>query len=146
MYHRIQHFVENGISELEKIQKLFMENPSRLEECTVHVKQTMLELGCGMLSEMVEECSTMLEESLKRREHWQINRCVKHLLTGLGTISFTHIRFQHKTSRETACLLDRAMGLAPTPASARMPWHAFWRRRPREAMKKRAVSQEGKEA
>ena len=147
MYHSIQHFVENVIPELEKIQKFFVENPSRLEECAVRVKQIMLGPGCWLLSEMVEECNTMLKESRERREHWQIkDRCVKHLLTSLGTISFTHTRFSTKPSGKRLTCWTGPWGLAPTPVSARMPWHAFWRRRPREAMKKRAVSQEGREA
>lgn len=114
MYKSIQHFVENGIPQLEEIQKTFMETPSLLGECTVQVKQIMLEWGCQIVSEMVEECNTMLEDSVKRRIHWQIkDRCEKHLLTSLGTISFTHTRFEHKTTGETAYLLDRILGLSP---------------------------------
>lgn len=114
MYKSIQHFVENGIPQLEEIQKNFMENPSFLGEYAVQMKQIILELGCRILSEMVEECNTMLEDSVKRRIHWQIkDRCEKHLLTSLGTISFTHTRFEHKTTGETAYLLDRILGLSP---------------------------------
>lgn len=114
MYNSIQHFVEYGIPQLEENQKAFMENPSLLGECAVRVKQIMLELGCQILSEMVEECNTMLEDSVKRKLHWQIkDRSEKHLLTSLGTISFTHTRFEHKTTGETAYLLDRILGLSP---------------------------------
>lgn len=91
-----------------------MENPSLLGECAVQVKQIMLELGCQILSEIVEECNTMLEDSVKRKLHWQIkDRSEKHLLTSLGSISFTHTRFEHKTTGETAYLLDRILGLSP---------------------------------
>ena len=114
MYNSIQHFVEYGIPQLEENQKAFMENPSLLGECAVRVKQIMLELGCQILSEIVEECNTMLEDSVKRKLHWQIkDRSEKHLLTSLGTISFTHTRFEHKTTGETAYLLDRILGLSP---------------------------------
>ena len=114
MYNSIQHFVEYGIPQLEENQKAFMENPSLLGECAVQVKQIMLELGCQILSEIVEECNTMLEDSVKRKLHWQIkDRSEKHLLTSLGSISFTHTRFEHKTTGETAYLLDRILGLSP---------------------------------
>ena len=114
MYNSIQHFVKYGIPQLEENQKTFMENPSLLGECAVQVKQIMLELGCQILSEIVEECNTMLEDSVKRKFHWQIkDRSEKHLLTSLGSISFTHTRFEHKTTGETAYLLDRILGLSP---------------------------------
>ena len=114
MYNSIQHFVKYGIPQLEENQKTFMENPSLLGECAVQVKQIMLELGCQILSEIVEECNTMLEDSVKRKLHWQIkDRSEKHLLTSLGSISFTHTRFEHKTTGETAYLLDRILGLSP---------------------------------
>lgn len=114
MYNSIQYFVEYGIPQLEENKKTFMENPSLLGECAVQVKQIMLELGCQILSEIVEECNTMLEDSVKRKLHWQIkDRSEKHLLTSLGSISFTHTRFEHKTTGETAYLLDRILGLSP---------------------------------
>lgn len=114
MYNSIQHFVKYGIPQLEEIQKFFMMNPSLLGECAIRVKQIMLELGCQILSEMVEECNTMLEDSVKRRIYWHIkDRCEKHLLTSLGMISYTHTRFEHKTTGETAYLLDQLLELSP---------------------------------
>lgn len=145
MYNSIQHFLEYGIPQLEENQKFFMENPSCLGEYAVRVKKVMLELGCQILSEMVGECNTMLEDSVKRRIHWQIkDRCEKHLLISLGTISFTHTRFEHKTTGEKAYLLDRILGLSPIPVSVRMQRQACWKRRRKAAMKKPVGSQEGK--
>lgn len=120
MYNSIQHFVEYGIPQLEENQKTFMEDPSLLGEYAVQVKKVMQEFGSQILSEMVEECNTMLEDSVKRKIHWQIkDRGEKHLLTSLGTISFTHTRFEYKTTGETAYLLDRILGLSPIPRSVR---------------------------
>lgn len=114
MYNSIRHFVKYGIPQLEENQKTYMKNPSLLGEYAVRVKQIMLELGCRILFEMVEECNTMLEDSVKCKIHWQIkDRSEKHLLTFLGTISFPHTRFEHKTTGETAYLLDRILGLSP---------------------------------
>lgn len=112
MYYSIQYFVEYGIPELEKSKKRFMEDPSHLGEHAVRVKQIMLELGCQILSEMLEECNTMLENSIKRRVNWHIkDRTMKQLMTSLGMITYPHTRFQHKDTKETVYLLDRMMGL-----------------------------------
>lgn len=114
MYYSIQYFVEKGIPQLEKVQKSFMQNPLDMGNCVNEVKQIMLELGRKFLSEMLGTCNTMLEDSVKRRESWQIkDRSEKHLLTSLGEIAYIHTRFQEKTTGESAYLLDRIMGLTP---------------------------------
>ena len=83
--HSIQYFVENGIPKLEKNQKSFMENPSNLGEWIKEVKRILMEFGCQIVSEMLEECNTMLEESGKCRRNWQMkDREKKSLLTGVG--------------------------------------------------------------
>jgi len=106
--------VEYGIPQLEKTLKNFMENPSKMELCVFHIKEIVMELGCEILSEIMDECNTMLEDSAKRREHWRIkDRSKKQLLTSLGMISFTHTRFQNKRTGESEYLLDRTMGLGP---------------------------------
>lgn len=114
MYYSIQYFVEKGIPQLEKVQKSFMQNPLCMETCVNEIKQILLELGRQFLSEILGECNTMLEASVKRRESWHIkDRSEKHLLTSLGEISYIHTRFQEKATGESAYLLDRIMGLPP---------------------------------
>ena len=51
MNNSIQYFLENGIPGLKKI---------------------VLDLGCHIISEVLEECNVLLEESLKRRLHWHV--------------------------------------------------------------------------
>ena len=100
MYHSIQHFVKNRIPKLEKNQKNFMETPSSLEKTIKEVKQILMEFGYQIVSEMLEECNTMLEESRKRRMNWQIKDCEKKsLLTSMGVVVYTHTRFSHKTAK-----------------------------------------------
>lgn len=114
MKNSIQHFVENGIPELEKIRINFMKAPSLFDECAEEVKKIFLKTACMLLSEWLEEGNTLLEESLKRRMSWQIkDRCVKKILTPSGTVSFTHTRFKNKKTGKTAYLLDRIMGWEP---------------------------------
>ena len=113
MLNSIQHFVENGIPQLEKSQKNFMQDPHRLDQFVKQVKQLMLELGCCIISETLEECNGMLEESVKRKIHWQIkDRTERTLLTTIGQIRFTHTRFVNKGTKKTAYLLDQIMGLS----------------------------------
>ena len=51
---------------------------------------------------------------MRRQANWRVkDRGERSVLTSLGTVTFTHTRFQHKTTGETAYLLDRAMGLNP---------------------------------
>lgn len=108
----IQHFVENGIPKLEKIKKNFMKHPETFDDFTLEIKRFVLELGCTIIAETLEECNTLLEDSGKRRLSWYIkDRGEKNLLTGLGIVSFTRTRFENKETKETAYLLDRILGL-----------------------------------
>ena len=62
MLNSIQHFTENGIPQLEEIMKKFMQNPADLNQFVDQVKQVMLEFGCHIVSETLEECNTMLKK------------------------------------------------------------------------------------
>ena len=42
MYYSIQHFLENGIPQLEENQKKFMRDPSCFGECVTRVGQIMM--------------------------------------------------------------------------------------------------------
>lgn len=113
MLNSIQHFTENGIPQLEEIMKKFMQNPADLNQFVDQVKQVMLEFGCHIVSETLEECNTMLEESVKRKISWQIkDRAERTLLTSLGQLRFSRTRFTHKKSGKTAYLLDQMLGLS----------------------------------
>ncbi|MCI9078400.1 MAG: hypothetical protein HFH68_05655 [Lachnospiraceae bacterium] len=72
MNNSIQYFLENGIPELEKIKKDFLSNPKHFDGYIEKVKGIMLDFGCSIISEVLEECNALLEESLKRRLHWHV--------------------------------------------------------------------------
>ncbi len=111
MKNSIQYFTENGMPELEKIKLNFMENPAAFDQCVNKAWKVFLGMACHLVSEWLEECNTLLENSMKRRLHWQIkDRGQKTILTPLGSITFTHTRFIHKETGETAYLLDRLLG------------------------------------
>lgn len=114
MNNSIQYFIENGIPKLEKNKKDFFSNPACFDEYIEKVKDILLDLGCHMISEVLKECNTLLEESLKRRFSWQIkDRGQKSILSPVGTLTFTNTRFKNKETKETAYLLDRVLGLEP---------------------------------
>lgn len=114
MNNSIQYFLENGIPELEKVKKDFFTNPMCFDEYIEEVKNIVLYFGCHIVSEVLEECNILLEESLKRRMHWQVkDRNQKNIMSSLGMLSFTHTRFKNKETKETAYLLDRVIGLVP---------------------------------
>lgn len=114
----IQHFSEKGIPQLQEMIKDFIKNPAYLAQFAENVRKIVLELGCSIISETLDECNLMLENSVKRRIHWQIkDRTQRTLLTSLGTIRFTHTRFTNKKTKERAYLLDRLLEL---PAHTRL--------------------------
>ncbi len=114
MNNSIQYFLENGIPGLEKIKKDFFTDPVCFDEYIEKVKGIVLDFGCHIISEVLEECNTLLEESLKRRLHWHIkDRSQKNIMSPVGMLSFTRTRFKNKETKETVYLLDRVLGLLP---------------------------------
>ncbi len=92
----------------------FMEDPAMFDNCVQDVWKVFLETARCFISEWLEECSTLLEKSLKRRLHWQIkDRSQKNILTSVGNATFTHTRFINKETGEIAYLLDRILGWKP---------------------------------
>ena len=114
MNNSIQYFLENGIPGLEKIKKDFFTNAMYFDEYIEEVKNIVLDFGCHIISEVLEECNTLLEESLKRRLHWQVkDHSQKNIMSPVGMLSFTRTRFKNKETKETAYLLDRVLGFGP---------------------------------
>ena len=114
MNNSIQYFLENGIPGLEKIKKDFFTNPVCFDEYIEKVKNIVLDFACHIISEALEECNILLEESLKRRMHWHVkDKNQKNIMSPVGLLSFTRTRFKNKETKETAYLLDRDIGLSP---------------------------------
>ena len=84
------------------------------DEYIEKVKNIVLDFACHIISEALEECNILLEESLKRRMHWHVkDKNQKNIMSPVGLLSFTRTRFKNKETKETAYLLDRAIGLSP---------------------------------
>lgn len=114
MYYSIQDFIENGIANLEECEKSLMKNPLNWTDQILGIQQILRKFGAAVISELLEECNTILENSIKRRAFWRIkDRTKRHLLTSVGMIGFTHTRFEHKETGKTAYLLDQILGIQP---------------------------------
>lgn len=91
-----------------------MKNPLNWTDQILGIQQILRKFGAAVISELLEECNTILENSIKRRAFWRIkDRTKKHLLTSVGMIGFTHTRFEHKETGKTAYLLDQILGIQP---------------------------------
>ncbi len=118
MNNSIQYFLENGIPKLEKTKKDFFTNPVCFDEYIENVKNIVLDFGCHIISEALEECNTLLEENMKRVIYWHIkDRHQKNIMSPVGMLSFIRTRFKNKETKETVYLLDRIPRLG---AHARM--------------------------
>lgn len=114
MYNSIQYFVEKVIPQIKKKREKFMENPAEFGNVVVELKEVLTEFGCCILSEMLNDSNTALENSAERRKEWKIkDRGERSLQTTLGMVHFIHTRFIQKETSEVAYLLDRAMELEP---------------------------------
>ncbi len=82
------------------------------DEYIENVKNIVLDFGCHIISEVLEECNTLLEESMKRVIYWHIKDCSqKNIMPPVGMLSFIRTRFKNKETKETVYLLDRILGL-----------------------------------
>ena len=114
MYNSIQYFTEKVIPKIENKREKFMENPTELGSIVVELKEILSEFECCILSEMLTDCNTALENSAERKALWQIkDRGERSLQTTQGMVHFTHTRFIQKETGETAYLLDDTMRLEP---------------------------------
>ena len=113
MPYSITYLTEKVIPKLEKIQKDWMQHPDCPDALIKGVLCAVLDFGCSFVSDTLEQCNVMLENSPKRRENWQIKDCCERsILTSLGMVRFRHTRFIHKQTKKTAYLLDQIMGLS----------------------------------
>ena len=113
MNNSIQYFLENVIPGLEKIKKDFFTNPMCFDKYIENVKNIVLDFVCHIISEVLEECNILLEESMKRVIYWHIkDNSQKNIMSPVSMLSFTCTRFKNKETKETAYLLDRLLGIS----------------------------------
>ena len=103
-----------------------MENPTELGSVVVELKEILSEFECCILSEMLTDCNTALENSADRKALWQIkDRGERSLQTTQGMVHFTHTRFIQKETGETAYLLDDTMRLELPDL---VEWNEKWKK------------------
>ncbi len=108
----IQHFAEISTKSFEKAINEFIRTPSGLAEFIQGITEELHRLGRVVVQETLEEMDRMLRESEKRKKDWVIEQHpTKQLVTSLGAVSYKKTFFTNKKTGETACLLDRILGL-----------------------------------
>lgn len=66
-----------------------MQHPDRLEVLTQGILYAVLDFGYSFISDTLDQCNVMLENSFKRRENWQIKDCCERSLpTSLAMVRF----------------------------------------------------------
>jgi hypothetical protein len=114
MNNSIQHFLENGTIEINKVRESFAKNPKDTTALILGVQKIVNNLGLDMIQEVFNTYNQYVIDSYERKAHWDI---VKHdrkkLITSMGTITYTKTLFKNRETGERAYLLDRLMGLDP---------------------------------
>ena len=112
MVKSIQHFEEVSTGVFETIIRKFVDNPKDFASFTYGITEELHALGRTIIEETLEELDGMICKSGKRKHDWIIEqRPKKQLVTTLGTVRFRKTFFTNKHTGETACLLDRILGL-----------------------------------
>ena len=116
MPYSITYLAEKVIPKLEKIQKDWMQHPDCLDALIKGVLCAVLDFGCSFVSDTLEQCNVMLENSPKRRENWQIKDCCERsILTSLGMVRFWHTWFRQNKPQKTPICWTRLWGFRRIP-------------------------------
>ncbi|SEL83307.1 hypothetical protein SAMN04487770_11869, partial [Butyrivibrio sp. ob235] len=84
MLNSIQHFIENGVPNLQKASKDFSENPKDFAGFVSRVRNEALQMALDYISETLSTCNQILKDSPIRREKWEVVRTdEKTLITSI---------------------------------------------------------------
>lgn len=112
MYNSIQHFIELGTKDLEKVFINYSTDLTRIAEMVYGVTDRVVNLGLSIIAEELEFYDEHLRKSQERKRHWQIvRRDETTLLTSLGSVTYHKTLFRNKETGKSEYLLDRYMNL-----------------------------------
>ena len=112
MYNSIQHFIEKGTKDLEKVFIDYSTDLTKIAEMVYGVKDGVVNLGLSIIAEELEMYDEHLRKSTDRKKNWQIvRRDVTTLLTSLGSVVYHKTLFKNKQTGKSEYLLDRYMNL-----------------------------------
>lgn len=112
MYNSIQHFIEKGTKDLEKILINYSNDITKIAELVYGVTDGVVNLGRSIIAEEFELYDEHLRKSENRKKNWQIvRRDETTLLTSLGSVTYHKTLFKNKQTGKCEYLLDRYMKL-----------------------------------
>lgn len=112
MHNSIQHFIEKGTKDLEKVFIDYSTDLTKIAEMVYGVKDGVVNLGLSIIAEELEMYDEHLRKSTDRKKNWQIvRRDETTLLTSLGSVVYHKTLFKNKQTGKSEYLLDRYMNL-----------------------------------
>lgn len=113
MYQSILQFIENDISEVEKVLGMILTGEKDADDLSHEVVTRLNTLACRWISEMYEKLDETIRESLVRKQHWTIEQRnePKELLDIAGMLHFNRTGFEDKKTGKYIYLLDMILGL-----------------------------------
>lgn len=112
MINSIKYFEENSIKIFEKLEKDFVNDPTKMAELVYGVTEEVHKLGLRIIQECLEDTDALIRESTLRKKHWNIeHNDEKQLITSLGTVHFQKTLFKNKETGKGCYLLDQLMGM-----------------------------------
>ena len=108
MYQSILQFIENDISEVEKVLGMILTGEKDADDLSHEVVTRLNTLACRWISEMYEKLDETIRESLVRKQHWTIEQRnePKELLDIAGMLHFNRTGFEDKITGKYIYLLD----------------------------------------
>ena len=115
MYNSILQFNEKCSERLEKIVNLVLNGEADFNDLTSAVQEEVLQLGTGIVKEVIEETDKLIKESVERKREYTVERKseTKQILDVMGTISYSRTGYVSKKTGEYIYLVDRVMGINP---------------------------------
>ena len=114
MLNSIQHFIENGVPNLQKASKDFSEDPKDFAGFVYRVRNEALQMALDYISETLTTCNQVLKDSPVRKERWEVVRTdEKSLITSIGKVMFSKTLFKNKVTGERRYLLDDMLSFDP---------------------------------
>jgi hypothetical protein len=108
----IKYFEENGIKNIEELEKIFYKNPTDLASYVMGITEELHKLGLMIIRESLMQMNQFLCDSPMRKKQWVVEKhSTKQLLTSLGRVEYTRTLFTNKETKEETYLLDQIMGL-----------------------------------
>lgn len=116
MYNSIQHFIDFGVKNIEKIIRDFIDgNNCDIANLVLGLQKPLQELQCNLISETIELLDDELRKSSIRKDKWFIDRNddLNSFMATCGEIKYKRTYFKSKETGERKYLADHIVGIEP---------------------------------